>query len=225
MWLNQSRQLTTDQSIYRKANFLYFLPLMVWWILAMIGSELIEEFSFWFETSFAIAQWLVLRQHIRHIGWWVLVSVWGWVIAFILIQGFDLRDALVPLFPTGEWVNGAASLSIARFWASAVARLLEWTIIGFCQWLLLRCYMKGAYWWILANAFAGGLKGATELTLRVFLEIPAPDASMLAAVGGALVYAVVTGIVLMGLLKNDAQRRLEYIRSIDNERNSRNLQY
>lgn len=192
----------------------------------MTGSELIEEFSFWFETSFAVAQWLVLRQYIRHIGWWVLVSVWGWIIAFILIQGFDLRDALVPLFPTGEWVNGAASLSVGRFWASAVVRLLEWTIIGFCQWLLLRCYMKGSFWWVLASASAGALKGATELTIRVFgvTVFYAGDAPLFGAFGGALVYAVVTGVVLIWLLKKDTERRLEYYRSVDNERNPRNLQ-
>ena len=76
------------------------LPRMGWWIaattlgllLGLVGGRLLSRTLYstldkvWFGTlmtiliggSMGLAQWLVLRQRVRHAAWWILANVLGW---------------------------------------------------------------------------------------------------------------------------------------------------
>ena len=47
-------------------------------------------------TLASVAQWLVLRRHIRQVGWWVPASVAGWVGGYALF---------LPLAMLGVWTG------------------------------------------------------------------------------------------------------------------------
>ncbi len=102
MRLSKSLNLTNSDRAQQKSAALSYLVLASLWMLANVASEGLEEFSFWLETGFAVAQWLVLRRYIRQIGWWVLVSVWGWTVAFILIHLFGVGNWISGMVPGGE---------------------------------------------------------------------------------------------------------------------------
>ncbi len=65
-----------------------------------------------FGLALGVLQWLVLRPHVRNAGWWVLISVAGWALAFaatgaaylsgLYVEPFDMLSAfLVPVIVSG----------------------------------------------------------------------------------------------------------------------------
>lgn len=57
-------------------------------------------------VGWGLAQWLVLRQHVRHAGWWIAASAVGWLIAAfveILISVVIARMIGPHAFGTGAW--------------------------------------------------------------------------------------------------------------------------
>jgi len=107
-----------------------FLPAMRAWVLATaIGYVLVfglvplirfdaipqlgGAFAFlMFGVVLGVAQWIVLRGRVAQAGWWIAISIAGWVLAFLLIgaaylsglyvEPFDMLAAfLVPTIVTG----------------------------------------------------------------------------------------------------------------------------
>ena len=184
------------------------LTLWLLWVLANVATELIEEFSFWLETGFALAQWLVLRRYIRNLGWWILASVGGWIITFILIHFVGVGNWILGMVPAGELEIGGVPVPLQVFWAKTLLRLLEWSVIGVLQWAVLRCHIQHSSWWLLASPVGGAIKGAVELATRLVAG------DLLGAIMGALAYGVVTGSVLVLLLHNPIKHRLEHRRNL-----------
>ena len=178
-----------------------YLGFVSLWIVINVFCEQLEEMSFLFETSFAVGQWLALRLYFRRSGYWMLMSVWGWIIASILIRWFELGNAISFLIPGASVEIIGLSITVQTFWTSVIVRSVEWIIIGFCQWLLLRCYIERAIWWLLASAIAGGIKGGLELTIRAL------DGGVWGAVAGAFGYGIITSIALVWLLHYNFERR------------------
>jgi hypothetical protein len=190
------------------STMLSCITVWLFWILANVASELIEEFSFWLETGFALAQWLVLRRYIRNLGWWILASAWGWTIAFILIHFVGVGNWIVGMVPAGELEIGGVPVPLQVFLTKTLLRLLEWSVIGVLQWVVLRLHIQHSSWWLLASPVGGAIKGAVELTFRLV------SGDMLGTIMGALVYGVVTGSVLVLLLHNPIRHRLEHRRNM-----------
>jgi len=184
------------------------LTLWLLWVLANVATELIEEFSFWLETGFALAQWLVLRRYIRNLGWWILASVSGWIITFILIHFVGVGNWIVGMVPAGELEIGGVPVPLQVFWAKTLLRLLEWSVIGVLQWVVLRLHIQHSSWWLLASPVGGAIKGAVELATRLVAG------DLLGAIMGVLAYGVVTGSVLVLLLHNPIKHRLEHRRNL-----------
>jgi len=184
------------------------LTLWLLWVLANVATELIEEFSFWLETGFALAQWLVLRRYIRNLGWWILASVGGWAITFILIYFVGVGNWILEMVPAGELEIGGVPVPLQVFLTKTLLRLLEWSVIGVLQWVVLRLHIQHSSWWLLASPVGGAIKGAVELTFRLV------SGDMLGTIMGALVYGVVTGSVLVLLLHNPIRHRLEHRRNM-----------
>lgn len=110
-----------------------YLSRLGWWVLAtMIGYVLLLTLGPsipvreppWLAGSImflmagaalGILQWLVLRGRVYHAGWWVAISIGGWVLAFALtgiaylsglyVEPFDLVSAfLVPVGVAGAGI-------------------------------------------------------------------------------------------------------------------------
>jgi hypothetical protein len=65
-----------------------------------------------FGLVLGVAQWLVLRRRVPQAGWWIAITIAGWILAFLLVgvaylsglyvEPFDmLADLLVPTIVTG----------------------------------------------------------------------------------------------------------------------------
>lgn len=85
----------------------------------------------------AVVQWLLLRPHLAGAGWWIPLTVAGWLagglLAFFIIRLVDAR------------VLGPAPIF-----------LLVGATVGLAQWLLLRRILPGSSWWLPANLLASG---------------------------------------------------------------------
>lgn len=71
-------------------------------------------------------QWLVLRQHLNQVGWWVLASGLGWAMG----MGWVLVGGAIPA--------GAGFLAGTAAGAT----------MGIAQWIVLRNKLHQAGWWI-----------------------------------------------------------------------------
>jgi hypothetical protein len=103
-----------------------------------------------------LAQWLVLRQHVRKAGWWILASV----------------------------ISGAVSLAGSAVLGLVLSGAVGAAVGGLVQWLVLRQRVRKAGWWILASAIGGAIGCGV------------------ASVMGGAVGGVITGPVLLWLLRN-----------------------
>lgn len=78
-------------------------------------------------------QYVLLRQYLPRMGWWVLATAGGWLLGALLI-------ALTSLF---HWAEMSTNIDLI-FSVMGLS-------IGFGQWLLLRQRLPKAGWWIPAN--------------------------------------------------------------------------
>jgi len=89
-----------------------------------------------------LLQYGLLSRYLPHIGWWVLVTIGGWVLGALLII-------------ISGWL---------KFWTYEsfdidLALILIGLSIGVWQWLLLRRRLPRAGWWVGANVLGWGLVG------------------------------------------------------------------
>ena len=139
-------------------------------------------------------QWLLLRRYLPRIGWWILATFLGLLLA-----------------------TGVLSVLYTFIFQSTAAdsvRVLGTTFIvisgsmGFTQWLTLRKRINKAWWWILANVVGWILLGlANGRSIRGGLEIAA----------FALIPAVVTGFALWLLLSQSGDGKLDEQISVKNQ--------
>lgn len=93
-----------------------------------------------------VFQYGLLRRYLPRMGWWVLATVGGWLLGFILIFGWPRA---VAYFGLAEVMN--------HFWAIDPAFVVLGLSVGVGQWLLLRRRLPRAGWWIAANVLGWGL--------------------------------------------------------------------
>ena len=101
---------------------------------------------FWLLTSFV--QYLLLRRYLPQMGWWIAATGLGWLSALASMQVFDFLFDSVFLSD----------------WGFVFGFTLIGTLIGFCQWLLLRRRITQATWWILASMGGWGLAALGTFT-------------------------------------------------------------
>ncbi|MFN2121921.1 MAG: hypothetical protein ACK2UP_00325 [Candidatus Promineifilaceae bacterium] len=88
-----------------------------------------------------LVQYALLRRYLLQIGWWILVTVLGWTVGYLLNDG--LMQVVSRLWSMEVYFNG--------HWSEYVIFLLLGLSIGFWQWLVLRGRVPQAGWWIWAN--------------------------------------------------------------------------
>jgi hypothetical protein len=180
---------------------------LAWHTLSdLAGGTLSLFFGF---LPLSVAQWLVLRRHLRHPGRWVIASAVGVCLGTyaqrIVIFGLGAAPAILPAKdPQALGVLFNAQL----FWGRGLGLFVLWGVVGAAQWLVLRRHFRHAGWWVLASAVAGAVSGALALVVG-------------SASGGLLIsylarwsaYGAMTGLTLVLLRQDHIKRR--YQRRID----------
>jgi hypothetical protein len=152
-------------------------------------------------AALGLAQWLVLRRYIKHVGGWIVATAIGSVIAWLI--GLQVGVMLILIF-----FNGALFVATSAALLNAIFLLGIWvgTVLGFCQWLVLRTHVRNGALWIAASALAWGLAllaawmGAAlvqpgELGVETTLVGVATGATV------GVVIGAITGVALVWLLK------------------------
>ena len=155
-------------------------------------------------TAIGYAQWLMLRQHVRKAGWWMLASAAGWTIWCL---GIVVATALTNLNETASEVKVANAILVAATGAIGL-------VVGGSQWVVLRRRVRSAGWWILASmagwAMVGYLLATQGVTIGIGgnqLDPITVDAAsgLLPLVGGIVganaMSSSLTGAVLVWLLR------------------------
>ena len=134
----------------------------------------------------ALPQWLLLREHLRQPGWWLVVTAAIWPIA--ALSGLEFLYLAGPLGPlaggflvgAAQWVVLAAASGLTRAWTWVVASAIAWASAA---WASMIC---------------------APLALPVQAAGADPAHLLLASLGvgaaGGLAYGVVSGPALAWLL-------------------------
>jgi hypothetical protein len=145
------------------------------------------------------AQWLVVRRYIHHSTRWIIATVIGGLFAWF--TGLTI-SVLMALIYAGV---SDATRTLAFFKGLFLLGAALGTILGFCQWLVIKNQIRKSVLWIVANALAWALAlfiaylgaGMVEesFSLRSALLTAVTGTAMGAVIGG------ITGTVLVYLIK------------------------
>lgn len=152
-------------------------------------------------AALGFTQWLVLRHYIRHVGWWILATTIGAIVAWLV--GIKVSVLLLLVFFDGSIANPLpAALLGAVFWLGV------WVgaVLGLAQWLVLRTHVRRGALWVLANAIAWGLGLPIAFFSANLVQVGefGTETVMVGVATGATVGTVigaVTGAALLWLLK------------------------
>lgn len=133
-------------------------------------------------AAIGTAQWLVLRQLIAVSGWWIAASSVG------LAAGLALGVALVG--------TGTGSMPLA------MRGIVTGVVIGIMQWIILREHVLMAGWWVpaIGVCWAGGW------TVTRAAGVDLSRGWTVFGASGAIVFAALTGIALILLLRHPVPR-------------------
>lgn len=123
-------------------------------------------------------QYLILRQRLGGMGWWVPTTVLGWILPITLLRW-------IFFFVEIPFLEG--SIFIYALFIACIGSLL-----GMLQWLVLRKRAARTGWWILASAVGWG---AVSLVTGKTLSTTADSVAV------AFVPALVTGFALWIILE------------------------
>ncbi|MEO1764272.1 MAG: hypothetical protein AAFR83_20455 [Cyanobacteria bacterium J06629_18] len=144
-----------------------------------------------------IAQWVVLRRYINYIKnafWWIPLSGFGWILGIFLM--IFTREFLNPVV---EFLS-STGMFWGVFWLNFVRQPINFAVLGFAQWLVLRRYFRYAGWWIIASALSGIVRGAVGAYLcAVTCKIGHGSISNGVGWGAS---AAITGSLLLLLVNN-----------------------
>jgi hypothetical protein len=119
-----------------------------------------------------IAQWLVLRKHVRPSGWWVPATAAGWAVGAVALS-------------TALYVDEVLAVVVGMVSTGAAA--------GAAQWMVLRKRFHRTGWWAPAGAVAWIVAVAVAW---------AAMRTVAGFVMGYITGAIMTGFVLVKLLRH-----------------------
>jgi len=128
-------------------------------------------------TVLGAMQWLVLRRWVSRSGWWVLTTILGWTVSAFVVN--SLSESLI-ICGTPVLVGAA--------------------LCGTMQWLVLRRQISRAGWWVLANLVSWPMGWLVLVSVSELMGY-GTAAQALGLVMAAVLPAVITGLVLVWLLR------------------------
>lgn len=148
-------------------------------------------------SGVGLMQWRVLRRRVAGIGSWILAGAVGMGVA-----GGTGYGTAVLVFGYSEGLEGLGSAAAVVGWT--VVGAFGGAVTGILQWRVLRRYVCGAGWWVLASALGWALSFAANGTIDV-VGIRAmsqiwPTYSAAWFLGGLIVGGVVLGSVTGGAI-------------------------
>jgi hypothetical protein len=151
------------------------------------------------------AQWLILRRYIHHSTRWIIATAIGGLFAWF--TGLTISEVMAIVY---EGVSDVHKTQ-AFFKGLILLGAALGTILGFCQWLVIKDQIRFSTWWIFANAIAWSLglfiayvgAGMVEenFSLQTALLTTVTGTAMGGVIGG------VTGATLVYLLNFKKQMR------------------
>jgi hypothetical protein len=126
-----------------------------------------------------LCQTLLLRRQLRRTNSWVMLTVIGWALGWIII-----------LWPGGLMEQSKVGQPLAL-----LALVIGGAMAGLIQWLVLRLEVKRAGWWIPATALGWGL---------AFFPINFSEGFIALGGSGAMI-GISTGAALLWLFRNSPQ--------------------
>ena len=140
----------------------------------------------------SFAQWIVLRRMLKTSILWILTIPIGMPLGFLVIQ----------LIPDGVWQvvddESIATLTALYF--------LIGLVIGLLQWLILRHQLSKSSIWL----FGSSISVAAGFWIILVTDL-VNQSGIISYIVGGLVYSIVTGLILSGLLAYHNQSRINLI--------------
>jgi hypothetical protein len=152
-----------------------------WAARAFLGAFWHYESIIWWVVSGALvgsAQWLILRQCLPAIGWWILASAIGWGV------GGALADS------ANQTIGGDA-----RFFASS---LVFGAAVAVPQWYVLHRRVARAFLWIPISLVGWSVASAAYLTIAAIVNtgiLRSEGLGMLGMISALCCFAATTGAV------------------------------
>jgi len=147
-----------------------------------ITEDYLLQYILWplFGLLYGYLQYVLLRRHFSHMGWWILATA--------------VSLSLTPLLTNMvQKLASALGIDVYSVWSGAIQLVLVGGLPGVAQWLVLRNHIPNAFWWIPASMIGWGLVGILgNLGFIVFI-FP----------------AVATGLALYLLLKSSQQVNID----------------
>jgi uncharacterized membrane-anchored protein len=136
-----------------------------------------------FGTTVGMSQWVVLRRYFDRVGWWILLTIVGWVVFWVL----NIMNLLVPAKRIA-FIPDLLNLAILGI------------ILGVLQWLLLRQKIQSAGWWVLANIVGTILGSLFADAINTALQSDSP----IDFLTSSIIWAIITGVSMMWLIKQSS---------------------
>jgi hypothetical protein len=167
------------------ANILGFgaLGALLLWLPSMMQLSGFVPSTLIIAFPIALAQWLALRRILQTSILWILTTPIGLLLAISIIREI----------PDGLWLsldNESIAVLIAVY-------LLIGFVIGLPQWLILRRQLSRSSIWLLGSSI-----GVAAGFWIIFVTDLVNQSGIISYIVGVLVYSIVTGLVLTGLLAN-----------------------
>ncbi len=171
---------------------------ILWLIANIIGNMLLSSFV-WEDpydlrsriflneilhgVGIAIAQSLVLRDRFAKEGWWLPLTLWGWILGLAIVF-------FMPTLSLRSQSQNLPSISVLMIDFAIIG-----TIVGICQWQLLKSF-RVAGLWLIASPIALSLS-----TLGLYLGYMAKSTILASALQGAI-YGAITGFTAIKVLRS-----------------------
>jgi hypothetical protein len=167
------------------ANILGFgaLGALLLWLPSMMQLSGFVPSTLIIAFPIALAQWLALRRNLQTSILWIITTPIGLLLAISIMR----------VIPDGLWL-GLDDESIA---ALIAVYLLIGFVIGLPQWLILRRQLSRSSIWLLGSSI-----GVAAGFWVIFVTDLVNQSGIISYIVGVLVYSIVTGLVLTGLLAN-----------------------
>jgi hypothetical protein len=140
----------------------------------------------------SIAQWIALRRILQTSILWIFTIPIGILLAALIIR----------VIPGGLW-PGTDDESIANL---TFIYLVVGFSIGLLQWFVLRRQLRRSSIWLLASSIAVAVSFWLILVTGLINR-----SGVVSYIVGALVYAIITGLFLSGLLAHHTQSQVDQV--------------